>query len=121
MSDKELYSSDRSFQLWRYTVSHSQALLRSNKSDTEHTRLEVLFKAVGYIQVPTALDGLRITEARRDSVDLDGLDISPSSDQRCFRIQSNTGSGVILALAVYFAEDGGDYSDPSSLFIDGVR
>lgn len=124
MSDSRLYSSERAFSLWRYTTSHGQALFRSNITDDAPTRLEVLFKCVTYIQVPTRLDGLKITESDVSSIKsirLNGVQIDSDLDSRCFCIESKTGSGLILALAVHFAEDTGDYCDPSSLFIDGVR
>jgi hypothetical protein len=54
------FSSDRRFQLWSYRVSHSQLLLRSVK-DAEHTsRIDVLFKGVDALDLPTRLDGLVI-------------------------------------------------------------
>jgi len=43
---------DREFQLWRYGVSHSQLLLMSHKSDTQATRLMLLFKGVEEISLP---------------------------------------------------------------------
>jgi hypothetical protein len=34
----------RKFQIWLYSVSHGQLLLRSNRSDEFRTRVDVLFK-----------------------------------------------------------------------------
>jgi len=119
----ELFSSDRSFQLWRYTVSHSQLLLRSNKTDTETKRVEVLFKGVDLVTIPTTLDGLVITENPLEALpddEFQGVKVD-SSFHRYFHIKTNKTNGVILACAVFFAEDDGDYADASKLYIDGIR
>jgi len=49
------------FELWRYTVSHHQLLMRSNKGNSSSTRLEVLFKDVGFMAVPPVMKGFTIT------------------------------------------------------------
>jgi hypothetical protein len=56
------FSSSRSFQVWRYVVSHRQLLLRSSRTPEVTTRLELLFKNVSAIKLPTHLDALRVRE-----------------------------------------------------------
>jgi hypothetical protein len=55
----ELYSSDRMFQCWDYTASHSQLLLRSN-GGADRTRVDVLFNLVDVMKVRSPYEGLRI-------------------------------------------------------------
>ena len=52
-----LFVSDRFFQIWRYTVSHRQLLLRSTKSDVAHTRIEILFKDVSLMLMELRSEG----------------------------------------------------------------
>ena len=49
------------FQLWGYTVSHGQLLLRSTRSELRPTQIDVLFKNVGYIQLPVLLEDPEVT------------------------------------------------------------
>ena len=100
----ESFVSDRHFQLWRYTVSHSQLLLRSTRDNDHDTRVEVLFKGVRRVDLPTSFDGLTV---RRDGSG--------------FVAKGHGWAGSIVALAMFTIEDKGEYSEPSALFIDGVR
>jgi hypothetical protein len=52
--------SDRHFQAWRYEVGHAQLLLRSVKDDHHASRVDVLFKGVKAIDLPTKFDGFQI-------------------------------------------------------------
>jgi hypothetical protein len=58
----------RRFQIWIYSVSHGQMLLRSTRSDGLDTSVDVLFKDIAALQLPTAFDGLLITEASNDEL-----------------------------------------------------
>jgi len=93
----DTFDSERQFQMWRYDVSHSQLLLRSVKSESSPSRIDVLFKAVVAIDLPTTLHGLRL---RRE-----GDEYSASGD---------TWSGRVGAGACFAAEDEGEYFDPSA-------
>jgi len=117
------YSSPREFKLWRYTVSHGQLLLRSSKRDEASMRLEVLFKGVHWIQLPTFFDGLAIGECNIESIPArEDLDLGPAlSWHRCFRVSSRTTNGYVIASSVFVSEDDGDDCAPSSLFVDGIR
>jgi hypothetical protein len=107
------FESRRAFRVWRYSVSHSQLLLRSNRNDQiplsnnrfgEHsTRIEVLFKGVKSMEVPTSMKG---------------LDIRKEGD--IFRLRGVDWSGHIEALVMFSIEDEGHFYDPSSLFIQGL-
>jgi len=58
------FQSDRRFELWDYSPSHSRLLLRSPRNQTEGTttNLDVIFRGVDRIDLPTLFHGLTITE-----------------------------------------------------------
>ena len=73
----ELFTSDRSFQLCDYTVSHSQLLLRSEvgtgaeRGGAYPTRIDILFKPVSVTRIRAVYPDLRIrcaTEAERERI-----------------------------------------------------
>ena len=100
---QESFLSDRKFQLWRYTVSHGQLLLRSTKDDDHPTRVDVLFKNVHAIDLPASMDGLHIHK------------VGPQS----YRLRGNDWEGQVQAGVLAVAEDEGSYLDPSPLFLGG--
>jgi len=63
----QIINSEREFQIWKYTVGHSQLLLRSTKAPNLPTRIDVLFKGVSEFHLPTALSGLSVQEASERS------------------------------------------------------
>ncbi|MGC4940688.1 hypothetical protein [Kribbella sp. DT2] len=52
-----LYESDLRIQVWAYTVTHSQLLLRG---DTGSGRVDLLFKSVDAMTIGTSYDGLTV-------------------------------------------------------------
>lgn len=90
------FESDRKFQVWKYTVSHAMLLVRSVKDDHHSTRIDVLFVAVEHLDIPTSFDGLCIERNGREFV-LTGVGWR----------------GSVEAGNLAFAEDNGEYSDPS--------
>jgi hypothetical protein len=92
----DTFESGRHFQIWRYEVGHAQLLLRSVKGDHDASRIDVLFKAVEAIDLPTRFDGLQIMRER---------------DQ--FALSGAGWSGRIIAGSCFQAEDVGEYLDPS--------
>jgi hypothetical protein len=91
------FESDRQFQVWRYEVGHAQLLLRSVKDDDHASRIDVLFKGVKVIDMPTKVDGLRV-ERDGDQYALSGVGWS----------------GRVIAEACWQAEDAGEYYHPSA-------
>jgi hypothetical protein len=67
----DTYESERHFHVWRYQVGHSQLLLRSAEDTTRNFRIDLLFKAVDRIDLPTSFDELNIVRQGRD-FDLSG-------------------------------------------------
>lgn len=59
---------NRRFQLWYYTVSHGQMLLRS-KGNKEESNLDIYFADVLYVELPMTLDGIEILETTQQDID----------------------------------------------------
>lgn len=105
MADR-LYQSPRSFQLWAYSVSHSQLMFRSNQGGEWTTRLDVLFKGVHWMELMTTYDEFAI----------DHVASSPSQTAPglfTYRIGNAKHRGQILALSVFIEETNRDYTQPS--------
>jgi len=111
----------RRFQLWEYTVSHRQLLVRRTKSEKHSTRVDVLFKNVIRINLPTIIDGLRVREADEQTTAaiLESLwteeGAYTTEDKHVFRVDGRNVSGFVVAGFVGAAEDEGEYHDPSAL------
>jgi hypothetical protein len=107
----------RRFQLWSYTVSHHQLLLRSTKSPREETRVDVLFKDVWRLSLPTLLEDVSIAEA--DDAFIHELSRTwiewVPGRYRVFVVHFRGGEGFIVAGALFHNEDREDYDVPSPL------
>jgi hypothetical protein len=60
------FKSDRVFQLWRYSASHGQLLIRSPKGPDSRVgfnekNIDIYFDDVGYLQVPRFFHGVEIS------------------------------------------------------------
>ena len=111
--------STRTFQVWSYSVSHSQLLLRSNRTGELGTRAEVLFKGVGAIQLPTVIHGLEISELPIEQAPTSVKDLLKDEDElgrRLYAVRSDGFTGYVVAIAVFHVEDDGEYFTPSSLY-----
>src|SRR5215472_14871400 len=89
----------RKFEVWLYSVSHGQLLLRSNRSEKFSTRIDVLFKDVAAMALPTVFDGLSVAEAVTDearnlNIQLGALRIS---NRKVFVIWGPTFKGYVVA------------------------
>jgi hypothetical protein len=93
----------RSFQVWAFTGSHSQLLLRSSKDEAQFTRIDLLFKGVGRLCLPTLLRSLEVSEP------------DDGDQPRRFALKFEGGDGYVIADALFGAEDEGEYHEPSSL------
>lgn len=106
----------RSFQLWTYTVSHAQLLLRSNKTDQYRTRIDVLFKDVGRICLASKMDAVAIKRINNNEFKL----YSSFSDEKELRrrniyvlLSNESKINYIIAGSMSWNEDSGDYNDES--------
>ena len=112
----EIINSGRFFQLWSYTVSHSELLFRSTKCPEFRTRIDVFFKGVSEFHLPTTSHGLSITEASDSDVQkVCSLrkSLSPDDGIKLFMVQGTDFVGHVTALLVACHEDEGEYDEPS--------
>ena len=61
---------NRMFQLWAYTVGHGQVLMRSTKIDPASSRVDIAFKNVIALKLPSVFDRLAIEESSADQIGL---------------------------------------------------
>lgn len=121
MNEPLINHPDRRFQVWAYTVSHSQLLLwstRSVESDTEKfsTRIEVLFKPVDAMYLPsTVLQGLVVTLAgpEMSARITRETGIFPDGHAKFFEIKSGGRRGFVVASIVAEDEAEREYYEPS--------
>ena len=107
---------ERRFQIWKYTVGHTQLLLRSTKSPDFPTRIDVLFKGVEAFHMPTTFTGLSIAEASEEEFrTLCSLRPSPcfGKSTKVLKVQGSDFLGYVAASVVVCHEDEGEYDDPS--------
>lgn len=109
---------DRIFQIWKYDVGHSQLLLRSVKGDKYETRLDVLFKGVDLLHIPTHFSGLRIAEITKEEFGTlnYSLGLSDDSEDRYFRLEGDGWRGAVVASSLFWIEEDAEYYDESKLF-----
>jgi len=112
---RELANFTRRFQVWEYKVSHGQLLLRSVKGDGLPTRVDVLFKSVAAVHLPTAFDGLSVSETSEGEDT--NLHLLPGLQQKhgkkTFIVRGSQFTGYVIAGAFAFHEDELEYYDPS--------
>jgi len=59
---------NRIFQMWYYTVSHGQMLLRSVGSEKQYN-IDIYFGDVSYIEMPTSINKIEILETTQEDID----------------------------------------------------
>ena len=111
---------DRRFQVWAYSVSMARLRLRSTKSDTLATRVDVLFQNVKAIKLPTLLDGLVVLEADPDEAARISSETGISLDEETtvFLVRSGSFDGFVFAGVCVEVDDEGEYFEPSPLWQD---
>lgn len=117
MTTNPIVRFDRKFQLWLYSVSHGQLLLRSTKNQNYQTQVDILFKNVATIQLPALFVGLVISEMSQEEFRLLNLStgLLPVNERRCFKLEGENWRGVIVAGHVSWSEDDSEYSAESKL------
>jgi hypothetical protein len=119
----EIINSKRFFQMWSYSVGHSEMLLRSTKSADYPTRIDVFFKGVEEFQLPTTFHELSIAEVSDAEVPtLHDFRRSPQTgyDYKIFVIKGVDFVGYVVALLALCHEDNGEYYEPSFFSLSKV-
>lgn len=93
-----LFESDRTFRLWQFFVSHNQLLIRSPKSTQHCSNIDIVFWGVEYIEIPSFLKSVKLTENTTRDIEkaetLIGKSVEASS---VFIVESETGKYLIIA------------------------
>ena len=115
---------ERVFQLWAFTVGMGRLLLRSTKSGSFGTRVDVLFQNVKAINLPTHLDGLVVTVAGPEFQEriVEATGLLPDADTTFFEIECSGRRGFVVAGVAVQDEDEGEFFEPSKYWPepDGV-
>lgn len=107
----------RPFQVWQYTVSLGQLLLRSVQDKAHSTQVDVLFMGVSGMKLPTYFQGLQVHHGEIEETAAIGLS-SGSYDllkQKLYKLSGSGWSGSILATVMAWVEDQSEYHEPSKL------
>ncbi len=113
----EIVAFSRKFQLWAYSVSHSQLLLRSKRTPDCPTRIDIAFRGVVGMKLPWILDSLEVTIAEQIPGALQREISGLTMDQKqLYSCRSGEFDGWVVASTVSIAEDGEGYDAPSPIF-----
>ncbi|MBL8680640.1 MAG: hypothetical protein JNK05_15790 [Myxococcales bacterium] len=103
----------RTFRLWIYTVSHQSLLLRSVRTKTIPTRVDVAFVCVDAVYLPTTLESLIVVERSADWFrEVNPTAAAPSSTSRVFQLDSTHNYFIVAGNAGVYIDELGDF-DPS--------
>ena len=104
---KVIFSSDRFFQLWKYTVSQKCLLIWSTRTEEIATRIEILFRGVSRMELATTFLDLKILAVLNADENL-------PSGHFLYEIQQNDQPvGKIVARDISIKENGGWHNDAS--------
>jgi len=67
------FSSDRTFTVFDFNVSHSQLLLRSQKSEGNQNNIDIIFFGVSFLHIPSSIWGISIEDVTNNSTKLNEL------------------------------------------------
>lgn len=107
----------RIFQMWTYTVGMGRLLLRSTKTPTFETRIDILFQNVKALKTRSNLDGVSVriaSPSEQSSFELD-CGISIGGETVAYVLEGAGPLGYVIAGSVTFHEDEGEYDDESAL------
>lgn len=110
---RELFRSERRFQIWAYTTSHGQLLIRATPrfwpdepGDGDDTTIDVLFKPLRALKLRDSLDGLVIRCARADETS-QIMDSAPGVDwteSHVFILESQGQADYVVSMAMGWEE-----------------
>ncbi|EFH88284.1 hypothetical protein [Ktedonobacter racemifer] len=107
---------NRVFTVWKYTISHRQLVLRSVK-DTKQgisTRIDLLFKPVAWMSLPTGFSDLRVEEASPEHVEfmttISGVTLQDS--EKLFVLQGKQSQGYVAASLYALDESTREFDEP---------
>lgn len=103
----------RVFQVWSYTVGMGCLLLRSPKSPSAETGVDVLFQNVKALKLPTRLEGMSVRSSGDEELRSIEDDAGFLADEktRIFVVEGTNYTGYVVVAQ----EATGEYSDRSAL------
>ncbi|MCP4966684.1 MAG: hypothetical protein GY926_15845 [bacterium] len=120
----EWLGENRRFQIWEYTVSHGQLLLRSPLEDGHGTRLDILFKDVWFMHLAAASQVEAIEEVGPEEVARLGGALAEEAlegGRRGYRLRGPQGDGLVVAGVVVVNEDRLLHNEPTGLKVWPMR
>lgn len=112
----------RLFDIWTYYKGHRQLVLRAPHFTSIHeavfpTRVDVLFKNVHALRLPTRMRGLTVSIANDELATRVARELAPrrSPSQQVFVLRGEDYEGYVIASVVAMAEDHGDDGGQSPL------
>ncbi|MFJ6630018.1 hypothetical protein ACIQMR_01250 [Streptomyces sp. NPDC091376] len=94
-----LFSSERTFKVWRYGVGHSQLLLRADPEPSHPKRLDLLFEGVEAMQLVTRYGALELhmfDEAESGRIlEMSGVPARWRSTRLVLGLRSRSGAGYV--------------------------
>jgi hypothetical protein len=108
-------ASDRVFQLWSYSVSMRRLLLRSTKSESFDSRIDLAFQNVHALKLPAQMHGLSVKCASQTEIEeiVRDIGLSPDEKWQFYLVSGSLFSGYVVAGAMISSEDNGEYNEPS--------
>lgn len=103
------------FQWWVYEVGHGCLLLRSPKSPGRPTRIDILFKNVAAVDLPTVFDDPTVKRTDTSDLPKDRLGALEPFDRSVYLVAGPRVNGTVVAGTMVWCEDDGEYHEPSSL------
>lgn len=112
-----IFESTRSFVVFSYSASHGLLLLRSRKTNTHPTRIDVLLQDVRAMEMRSWFDGIQIEEVNQEY--LEGRSCNPGAmietGNKVYAVHGANWDGFIVGGRISVQEDDGDYMAPSLL------
>ena len=100
------FTSERTFQLWRYNVGHSRLLLRSPPTPAEPTLIDIVFKPVSFMKVRDVMHQLTVRgpllqELEEVRIECPECELEFS---KVFMLECNGFLGYVVASLIVFDE-----------------
>jgi hypothetical protein len=123
LGDGESVKFLRVFGIGLYKGGLRRLLLRADKTDTNPTRIDVLFMNTQHLSLPTTMEGLEIVDVT-DSGEGQSLlqecriSVYEGTRVRTYLLHSNSCDGHVIAGSAAYLEDAGEYWEPSGFDMD---
>ena len=108
---------NRRFQIWQYSRSRGQLLLRSTKDRRHRMQVDVMFNEVEFMQMPTLISRLDVSEVSEKAFRAlsPSLWPLPTKERKYFRLKGDRWQGLVIAGHVFGLEEDADHFATSKL------